>query len=120
MSTSTNVDDFISELNGGVFKEKLAAILSKAAQGTVTYGNGKRKAKVNIELTVSQLGENEQVVVSHKLMHKTPTKRGFVSEEDTTETSMFVGRGGAMTISQPKEGMTGQFRLEGEQDGMVN
>lgn len=117
-SNSTNVDDFVDELGAGVFKEKLAHVLSEAALGTVLHGGGSKKGKVTIELTFQQIGENEQVVVSHKLAHVTPTKRGKRSEEDVTETPMFVGKGGKLTIAPPKEDNNGQYSLDQEQDGI--
>lgn len=113
----TNIDDFISEIGAGIFKEKLAHALSEAALGTVLHGNGTKKGKVSVEFTFKQIGENDQVVISHKLSHVTPTKRGKASEEDTTETPMFVGRGGVLTIDQPKEDHKGQFSLSHERDG---
>lgn len=113
----TNVNDFIEELGGGVFAEKLAHTLSEAALGTIIHGNGTKKGKVTIELTFKQIGENDQVSISHKLAHVTPTKRGKRSEEDTTETAMFVSRGGVLSVAPPKEDLRGQFTLKQEADG---
>jgi hypothetical protein len=103
----TNVDDFISELGAGVFKEKLAHILSEAAMGTILHGNGK-KGKVTLEFTIDQISDNDQVMVFHKLSHSTPTKRGKKSEEDTTATPFYVGKGGVMSINVPEENEGGQ------------
>jgi hypothetical protein len=113
----SNVNDFIGELNGGVLTEKLAHQLSESALATIHHGNGKKTAKVTLELTLKQIGDNEQVMVQHKLSHTTPTKRGKKSEEDVTETPMFVGRGGVMTVNPPKEDNNGQFGLKQEKDG---
>lgn len=111
--SKTNVDDFVGELGAGVFKEKLAHVISDAALATVMHGIGNKKGKVTIELTFQQIGENEQVVVSHKLSSSIPTKRGKKSEEDTTDTPMFVGKGGVLTIGPPEEDDKGQFGLDG-------
>lgn len=111
-NTSTNVDDFIDELNAGVFKEKLAVILSDVALGVIQHGEKNRKGKITIEMSFQKVGENDQVVISHKLAHQTPTKRGKRSEEDTTETPMFVGRGGALSISPPKVNNNGRLNLD--------
>lgn len=110
-NTGTNVDDFIGELGAGVIKEKLSHVLSEAALGVITHGNGNKKGKVTLELTINRVGENDQVIISHKIAHLTPTKRGKKSEEDTTETSFFVGKGGVLTIDQPKEDKNGQIAL---------
>lgn len=116
MSEETNVDDFISELGAGIFKEKLAHALSQAGLSAVNHGDGKRKPKVTIEFTLEKIGDNEQVIISHKLAYSTPTKRGKRSEEDTTETPMFVGKGGVLSINQPREDDNGQFSLAKNED----
>jgi len=107
----TNVDDFIDELNAGVFKQKLGVILSDVAFGVIAHGEKNRKGKVTIEMNFQKVGENDQVIITHKLAHSTPTKRGKKSEEDTTETPMFVGKGGVLSVLPPKENESGQFGL---------
>ncbi|MCK0153892.1 hypothetical protein MWU49_09265 [Alcanivorax sp. S6407] len=96
---STKVDDFVYDLDGGVFAEKLSRALSDVAAGTVDHGNGKKKGKVVIELDMQQIGESHQIQISHTLKVSRPTLRGKATEEDTTTTPMYVGRGGKMTIA---------------------
>lgn len=115
----TNVDDFISELGAGVIKEKIAHVLSEAALGTVLNGSGNKKGKVGLEFTFQKVGDNDQVVVSTKISQTVPTKRGKQSLEDTTDTSMFVGKGGVVSIAPPKEEESGQFNLKREKDGVI-
>ncbi len=106
--SQTNVDDFMSELGAGVLSEKLSHILSGVAQGTMLHGQGK-KGKVTLEFTFSQTdAESDQVKISHKIGHATPTKRGKKTEEDTTSTVFFVGKGGVLTIDAPEEEHSGQ------------
>jgi len=109
--SKTNVDNFVGELEAGIFKEKLAHMLSDVALGQIIHSSGNRKGKVNIELTFSQVGDNNQVMISSKLSHVTVTKRGMKSEQTTTETPMYVGKGGVLSIDQPKEELSGQFNL---------
>jgi hypothetical protein len=116
--SGTNVDDFIDELGAGVFKEKLAHVLSEAALGTVLHGIGNKKGKVIIEIGFQQIGDNNQLIVTHKLGTTVPTKRGKRSEEDTTDTPFFVGKGGVLTIGPPKEEDGGQLNLARERDGI--
>ncbi len=52
----------------------------------------------------------------HKLSYVRPTNRGKISEEDTTETPMYVNRGGRLTILQEDQGIT---TLAGEPDGKL-
>ncbi len=114
----TEVNEFLGELDGGVLEKKLAHIISETALATVVHGGGNRKGKVTLELTFQQVGDNEQVIVSHKLAQSAPTKRGKQMMEDTTETPMFVGRGGVLSISPPKEDNNGQYDLKQERDGL--
>lgn len=107
----TNVNDFMDELGAGVFTEKLAHSLSEAALGTVLHGTKARKGKVTIEISFEQMGDNDQVIVSHKLAQSVPTKRGKRTEEDTTESAMFVGKGGVLSVNPPREDQRGQFNL---------
>ena len=50
-------------------------------------------------------------MIASKLSHVTVTKRGMKSEQTTTETPMYVGKGGVLSIDQPKEEFNGQFNL---------
>lgn len=110
----TNVADFIGECNAGILNDKLALALSDAAMAQLNHGIGSKKAKVSLEFTFQQMGDNEQVIVSHKLSTSNPTKRGKKFEEDITDTAFFVGKGGQLTINQPKEDDNGQFALNAE------
>lgn len=111
--SKTNVDDFIGELGAGTFKEKLAHVLCEAALGTVMHETGAKKGKVTVEFSFARVGDNDQVIVSHKLVHSIPTRHGKRSEENTTQTPMFVGKGGVLTINPPVEEERGQFNLRG-------
>ncbi|WP_211828701.1 hypothetical protein [Kistimonas asteriae] len=117
MSNATDVVEFIEDLDGGVLKEKLAHMLSDVALGTVLNGDRSRKGKLNLELTFQRVGEHSQVIISHKLSHSTPTTRGKKMEENTTETPMFVAKGGRLSIEQPKEEHDGQYALVHQIDG---
>lgn len=113
----TDVAEFIGECNAGILIEKIGIALSDAALAQVTHGIGSKKAKVSLEFTFQQMGDNEQVIVSHKLTTSNPTKRGKKYEEDVTETAFHVGKGGKLTINAPEEDDNGQFNLQPEQDG---
>tara|TARA_R110000744_G_scaffold105561_2_gene201727 strand:- start:840 stop:1247 length:408 start_codon:yes stop_codon:yes gene_type:complete len=110
----TNVADFIGECNAGILTEKLSLALSDAALSQLNHGIGSKKAKVSLEFTFQQMGDNDQVIVSHKLSMSNPTKRGKKLEEDITDTAFFVGKGGVLTINPPKEDDNGQFALDHE------
>lgn len=100
---STDVQAFIGELDGGVFETKIGAVLSEVASGVM---NTKTKGKVSLNLKIK-----------HKLSYVRPTNRGKISEEDTTETPMYVNRGGRLTILQEDQGQL--LTLAGEPDGKL-
>ncbi|EFI2163078.1 hypothetical protein GU813_22255, partial [Escherichia coli] len=83
---STDVQAFIGELDGGVFETKFGAVLSEVASGVM---NTKTKGKVSLNLEIEPFDEN-RVKIKHKLSYVRPTNRGKISEEDTTETPMYV------------------------------
>jgi hypothetical protein len=98
-----NVNDSISELGAGVLNEKRVHTLSDVALGTSIHDQG-NKRKVTLEFTFSQTdSESDQVKISHKMGHATPTNRGKKTEENTTIKTFFVGKGGVLTIDAPKE-----------------
>lgn len=105
---STDVQAFIGELDGGVFETKIGAVLSEVASGVM---NTKTKGK-----EIEPFDEN-RVKIKHKLSYVRPTNRGKISEEDTTETPMYVNRGGRLTILQEDQGQL--LTLAGEPDGKL-
>lgn len=118
--SKTNVNDFIGELNGGSTIEQLGYILSEAALATIINGVGNKKGKVTLDFSITQMGANDQVIVSCKLTKSIPTKRGKKYEENITDTPFYVGKKGILTIDQPQESLSGQFNLKEEFDGREN
>ncbi|WP_454834478.1 hypothetical protein [Rahnella aceris] len=111
-SRMTNVPEFLSELDAGIFENKIAAAL-----GVLNNGG---KGKVSIEIDVSRISnsmEEKRVMLAHKLKFSAPTPRGKTSEEDTTETPMYVGKGGKLTIMQEDQGQL--FTIAGDPDGKL-
>jgi hypothetical protein len=117
MSSKTNVENFIGELNGGATIEQLGLVLSEAALATIVNGTGNKKGKVSLDFTVSQMGDNDQVIISCKLSKSIPTKRGKKSEENITDTPFYVGKQGVLTIDVPRESLSGQYNLKEQLDG---
>lgn len=109
---STDVQAFIGELDGGVFETKIGAVLSEVASGVM---NTKTKGKVSLNLEIEPFDENR--VKSNTNSYVRPTNRGKISEEDTTETPMYVNRGGRLTILQEDQGQL--LTLAGEPDGKL-
>lgn len=98
---STNVTEFIQDLDVGNFKEKFGAVLSEVAIGVMRSETGAAKGKVTAEFEITMLS-SEKVNVKSKLKFVKPTSRGILSEEDTTETPMYISRNGELSIMQKK------------------
>lgn len=92
---TTDVTQFISELDGGVFEEKLSKILSDVAAAVIDQD---KAGKVSIDLSLKRIGTSYQVAIEHTLKYVRPTAKGKIAEENKTETPMHVGKGGAMTL----------------------
>lgn len=113
----TVVPDFLGELDAGVFMNKIAAALNTTALGVLNNGN---KGKVVLTFDFERMGnsvEEKRVRIKHRLNYSTPTPRGKASEEDTTETPMWVNKGGKLTILQEDQGNL--FNLAGDPDGKL-
>lgn len=95
MST-TNVEDFMGDLEAGAFVERVATALSHVALGVVTNG---KKGKVTLQFDISQIRDSSQVTVDHKLAYVKPTAKGKVTEESSSSTPMHVNKGGKITWS---------------------
>ena len=93
--SKTNFVEMLCELNGGVFEQQLNRAISDVALGVVTQG---KPGKVIIELSLKQIGEGNQVNVTHKLSYVKPTMRGKISEDAAADTPMHVGVGGSITL----------------------
>lgn len=61
--------------------------------------------------------EEKRVLIQHKLKFTAPTPKGKGSEEDTTETPMYVNKGGKLSIMQEDQGQL--FSIKGEPDGKL-
>lgn len=108
---STNVEQFLSDLDGGVFSEKLSAVLSNVAAAVIDQQDNRKKGKIVIELELVQIAQSYQVNVTHSLKFVRPTGRGEQAEKYKTSTPMYVGAGGAMTFFPEKQGQ--MFDKEG-------
>lgn len=106
---STNVNEMLSDLDGGTFEDRLGRVISEVAGAVIDNG---RAGEVNIKLSIKQIGSSYQVQVGHKLSYKRPTPKGTVSEDSTSSTPMYVGTGGKLTFFPENQGQ--MFGKKGE------
>ena len=94
-----DVLDTLPDLDGGVFVRKLSRALADTALAVASQDGKAKKGKVTVEFDIARLSDNgNQVVLGHKLTFSRPTKRGKATEQDATETPMYVAGNGAMTL----------------------
>lgn len=92
----TTFTDVLPEFDAGVFDQKINRALSDVALGVVTTG---KAGKVTITLDMKQIASGHQVSVAHTLKYVKPTGNGRLTEENTTETALYVGIGGKLTVT---------------------
>ena len=95
-AATTDVGEFMTDLDGGQFERMLSVALSQVAAGTVDNDG---KGEVTLKLSFSNVpGGASQVICAHKLTFVRPTANGKASEEVTRKTVLHVGRAGRMSI----------------------
>lgn len=91
----TNITELLGELDAGVFTEILSHVVSEMALSVVEHD---RPGKLSIVLDMKKLGNGQQLSVGHKIVATRPTLRGKSTEEDASDSVMYVGRGGKLTL----------------------
>lgn len=95
-AATTDVSEFITDLDGGQFERMLSTALSQVAAGTVDNDG---KGEVGLKLSFTRVpGGASQVICAHKLTFTRPTAAGKASEEVTRKTVLHVGRAGRLSI----------------------
>lgn len=92
----TDFAALVCDLNAGIFAQQIGHALSDVAASVCATG---KKGRVAITFDLAQIGDSNQVAIKHKLSHLRPMHKGKATEEQTTETAMYVGRSGKLTIS---------------------
>jgi hypothetical protein len=83
----TDTNDFFNSLNAGVFIQQIGRALSEVAAGVVEHS---KQGDVTIKLKLKQIGQSNQVAVTHTLEYSQPTKRGKRREDTTLDTPLYV------------------------------
>lgn len=97
-SAATDVSEFISDLDGGMFERILSQALSETAAAAVDHG---KVAEVNIRFKIERIQGTHQVRLQHDVKFKKPTSMGSASEETSGATVLHVGKYGALSLAQP-------------------
>lgn len=103
----TDLGEFASDLDGGIFGEKVAQFISDIASSVVSeeVNLNRQSGKLTLSFTFKRFGTSgAQVMVSHKLDANIPTPHGHVNEVETKETPMFVNQGGNCSFFMEDQG----------------
>lgn len=105
---STDVEDFISSLDGGIVEQKLSQILSEVSAAVIEHD---KAGKVSLEFSIKRVPNSYQVQIEHQIKYSRPTAKGKVSEENKTSTPMHVGSKGRLSLFPENQGQ--MFTKEG-------
>ena len=95
MTTPTNAENFVGELNAGVFAKQLGHVLSDVAESVATNG---KKGEVTIKLRFAPSKADNQVEMECDLSYKAPkASRGHRAELTPSDTLMYVNKGGRLS-----------------------
>jgi hypothetical protein len=94
-SQATDFADLVGQLNAGVFEQQVNRALSDLAANCVTHS---KKGSVTLTFNMKQIGESNQVHLTHTIKSVVPTMRGRITEEHATDTPLHVGKGGTLTL----------------------
>lgn len=84
---ATDTTEFINSLNAGVFADQVGRALSDVAAGVIEHG---KQGEITLKFKLKQIGQSNQVAVTHTLDFVQPTKRGKRREDTTLDTPLYV------------------------------
>ena len=105
---ATDVAEFISALDAGVFEQKLSVALSQVAAASMDHDG---KGEVTLKLSFERLAGTFQCRVNHELKFTKPTLDGETSEKEKRATVLWVGQYGRLTMLPPDVTRGGQQTL---------
>jgi len=109
-SAATDVGEFITDLDGGVFDRKLSIALSQVAAATV---DNDKAGEVNVKFSFKRIPGTSQVHCEHTLKFSKPTMDGKAGEEEKRTTALHVGKFGRLTLA-PESQLTFMDKKTGE------
>lgn len=95
---STDVTEFISDLEAGQFEQMLSVALSQVAAAVV---DREKKGSVEIKLNFEHIKGTQQVRLAHVVTFKRPTMSGKATEDSAGATVLHVSKGGRLSLAQP-------------------
>ena len=92
---STDHNQFIDDISGGVFAKQLGYAISEVASAVV---DNEKNGEINIKLKLSKGVGPNSVTIEHKLTSIAPLVDGRKLEDHGNKTSMYVNQDGDVTL----------------------
>lgn len=97
-SAATDVPEFLTDLEGGLFEIIVSKALSEVAAAVVDHN---KVGEVTLKFKVERIQGTHQVRLEHGCKFVRPTSMGKASEETSGATVLHVGKYGALSLAQP-------------------
>lgn len=97
-SAATDVGEFITDLDGGMFDRLLSIALSQTAAAVI---DNEKTGEIVIKFNLAKIAGTSQVRIGHSLKFTKPTSMGKTTEETDSATVLHVGKYGALSLAQP-------------------
>lgn len=110
-AAATDVNEFLSDLDAGIFERKLSVALSQAAAAVTDHD---KVGEVTVKFQLKKVPGTSQVTCTHLLTYQRPTSSGKVREEDKRSTVLHVGKFGRLSLVP--ETQTDMFKTRAGQD----
>lgn len=94
-SAATDVGEFVTDLDAGMFDRKLSIALSQVAAAVI---DNDKAGEVNVKFAFKRIPGTMQVHVAHTLKFTRPTRDGKAGEEETRTTALHVGKYGHLSL----------------------
>lgn len=95
-AAATDIGEFISDLDGGVFEHKLSVALSQVAAAAM---DNDKAGEVTLKFTFKKIPGTKQVQCEHALKFTRPTANGKASEDEKRSTPLHVGKFGRLSLA---------------------
>lgn len=94
---ATDVGEFVTDLDGGMFERKLSIALSQVAAACVDH---EKKGEVSLKFSFERIPGTTQVRCEHTMKFVRPTLDGKAGEEEARSTVLHVGKFGRLQLAQ--------------------
>lgn len=95
-AAATDVGEFITDLDGGMFDRKLSVALSQVAAASIDHD---KVGEVSIKFTFEKIPGTSQAQCTHMLKFSKPTESGKSGEEEKRTTPLHVGKYGRLSLA---------------------